>query len=56
MDKHIIFKLSSLEINEQEIIRAVGTKVEEKEKEDAIVEVTMKWEDPYYEVLWLTGC
>jgi len=57
MDKHIILKLLTLEINERHGGKERCTKVEEKHIEQDIVQVTQPKEvDPYYEVLWLTGC
>jgi len=58
MDKHIILKLASLEINELDGGKDGGvTKVVNKDEEKEVVSVRDEKEaNPYYEVLWLTGC
>jgi hypothetical protein len=63
MDKHIILKLSTLEINEQDGGKQGGTNlvgekhIDQTQGHHDIAQHTLQKEtDPYYEVLWLTGC
>jgi len=63
MDKHIILKLSTLEINETGWKQARGTNlvgekhIDQTQGHHDITQHTLQKEtDPYYEVLWLTGC
>ena len=59
MDKHITMKLKTLDINDKQVVNDDGiTNV----VNDKVVELDTpkktEWgtQDPYYEVLWLTGC
>ena len=58
MDKHITMKLKTLDINDKRVVidDGITNVVNDKVVELDTPKKTGGTQDPYYEVLWLTGC
>lgn len=59
MDKHITMKLKTLDINDKQAVNDDGITnfVNDKVVElDTLKKTERGGQNPYYEVLWLTGC